>query len=405
MTPSPSEIIELAAGLRGRGGAGFPTATKLASVRRAAAPRTVVANGEEGEPGSLKDRWLLRERPELVLEGLRLAAVAIEADRSVVYFSDQAAEQSVIRLAPPTVEIIRVAPRYVAGEETSIVRVLDGGPALPLAKPPRPYEQGVLVLNVESLARLARRAAGESDPPLLATLTGGGRPATLHEVHPGTTLRALTEAHTPDPVRGVLAGGLFGGFLTTLDVEVSHDGLAAAGSALGCGAFRVLGPDDCPVAVAAAALDYLAGQSAQQCGACIRGTDALSATVAALRAGTATAADLDLLATRASRLPGRGACGLPDAAARLATSLLTVFPAVVRRHLIPGCEACRLPVDLHATSTSAPPQPARRLDQHTTSTSAPPQPARHLDQHTTPTSPPPRPARDLDQHAIEGVRA
>ncbi|WP_433364164.1 NADH-ubiquinone oxidoreductase-F iron-sulfur binding region domain-containing protein [Actinoplanes sp. CA-142083] len=343
---NPAKIIELAAGLRGRGGAGFPTASKLTAVRAVPTTRVAVANGEEGEPGSMKDRWLLRERPELVLEGLRLAAIAIAADRSVVYLSDPAAEVSVRAVAPPEVEIIRVAPRYVAGEETSIVRVLDGGPALPMAKPPRPYEQGVLVLNVESLARLARRVAGEAEPPLLATLTGAGRPATLHEVRPGTTLRALVEAHFSGPVQAVLAGGLFGGFRTALDVEVSHEGL---GSALGCGAFRVLGPDDCPVAVAAAALDYLAGQSARQCGACIRGTDALAATVAGLRAGTVTAADLELLATRAARLPGRGACGLPDAAARLASSLLSVFPAAVRRHLVPGCAACRVPVDLNAT--------------------------------------------------------
>jgi hypothetical protein len=74
----------------------------------------------------------------------------------------------------------------------------------------------------------------------------------------------------------------------------------------------------------------------------------LRTTVAGLRAGTATPADVDLLATRAGRLPGRGACGLPDAAARLAVSLLTVFPAVVRRHLGHACDACRVPVDLHA---------------------------------------------------------
>src|SRR6516164_9200613 len=158
-------------GLRGRGGAAFPFAVKARAVRRVARwtqPPVVVANGEEGEPASVKDRWLLRNRPHLVLDGLRLAAAAVGAGQAYVYVSDPGAAQSVSaaladaraagRLSLP-VRVTVVEPGYVAGEETAAVRAINGGPAKPTDKPPRPFEEGVaglptLVSNVETLANL-----------------------------------------------------------------------------------------------------------------------------------------------------------------------------------------------------------------------------------------------------------
>src|ERR1700722_4851969 len=142
-------------GLLGRGGAGFPLAVKIRAVRdnrRIAGGAVVVANGEEGEPASIKDRWLVRNRPHLVLDGLRLAATIVAADRAYVYVSDpesaHSVEAALNELGPDafggvTVDLTTVQPGYVAGEETAAVRVLNGGPAQPTDKPPPPFEGGV----------------------------------------------------------------------------------------------------------------------------------------------------------------------------------------------------------------------------------------------------------------------
>src|SRR4051794_6087922 len=154
------------AGLRGHGGAAFPTGVKLRTVADREGPRYLIANGEEGEPASIKDRWLLRFRPHLVLDGVLCAAEAIEAEKAYVYVSDAGAADSVTAAiaelggdAAVPLELVVVEPGYVAGEETSAVRFIMGGPAKPLDKPPRPFEAGVegrptLVANVETLANL-----------------------------------------------------------------------------------------------------------------------------------------------------------------------------------------------------------------------------------------------------------
>ncbi len=155
-------------GLLGRGGAAFPLAVKLRTVRdagRTGRETVVVANGEEGEPASVKDRWLLRHRPHLVVDGVRLAAQIVAAGRAFVYVSDPDAARAIeaaVDETPadgPAITVVSVAAGYVAGEETAAVRAINGGPAKPTDKPPRPFEHGVdgcptLVSNVETLANL-----------------------------------------------------------------------------------------------------------------------------------------------------------------------------------------------------------------------------------------------------------
>lgn len=212
-----------ASGLVGRGGAAFPLAVKLRTVRDngrliTAAP-VVIANGEEGEPASVKDRWLLRNRPHLVLDGLRLAAAVVAADRAYVYVSDPESAHSVESALGEldsdtlgaTVHVLTVPPGYVAGEETAAVRVINGGPAKPTDKPPRPFEAGVdelptLVSNVETLANLpylqgngsaAFRSQGTSlsTGTFLATITGGGKPPVLYELPHGLAFTELLALH------------------------------------------------------------------------------------------------------------------------------------------------------------------------------------------------------------------
>ena len=299
-------------GLLGRGGAAFPLAVKLRAVRdngrliAGAGGTVVVANGEEGEPASIKDRWLLRNRPHMVLDGLRLAAAIVEANRAYVYVSDHGigsqrrsrAERTRLptRSAGSPSTCWMVQPGYVAGEETAAVRSLNGGPAKPTDKPPRPFEEGVgglptLVSNVETLANLpylqrhgsaAFRSQGTSLSPgtFLATITGAGRPPVLYELPHGLPFTELLALHgvSPGDVRGALMGGYFAGFLNqrVLQTTLDHETFRALGSGLGCGAISVL-TDDCPVAVAASVLAYFDRENAGQCGSCFNGTAAMAA--------------------------------------------------------------------------------------------------------------------------------
>jgi NADH:ubiquinone oxidoreductase subunit F (NADH-binding) len=360
-------------GLVGRGGAAFPLAVKLRTVRdnarliADAGGPVVVANGEEGEPASIKDRWLLRNRPHLVLDGLRLAAAIVAADRAYVYVSDQESAHSVEtaldELDPDTqgvtVHVLTVQAGYVAGEETAAVRVINGGPAKPTDKPPRPFEAGVddrptLVSNVETLANLpylqchgsaAFRSEGTSLSPgtFLATITGAGRPPVLYELPHGLPFTELLALHgvSPDDVRGALMGGYFAGLLNraVLETSLDHETMRRLGSGLGCGAISVI-TDDCPVAVAASVLAYFDRENAGQCGSCFNGTAAMAAAAGALRDGAATKEDVDRLRRWSVLLRGRGACATLDAATNVAASLLDQFPDEVTAHLGGSCQDC-----------------------------------------------------------------
>jgi NADH:ubiquinone oxidoreductase subunit F (NADH-binding) len=360
-------------GLLGRGGAGFPLAVKVRAVRdngHVAGGAVVVANGEEGEPASIKDRWLLRHRPHLILDGLRLAAAMVAANRTYVYVSDpesaSSVEAALAELEPDTlggiaVEVWNVEPGYIAGEETAAVRAINGGPVKPTDKPPRPFQEGVgglptLVSNVETLANLphlqnhgsaAFRSLGTSLSPgsFLVTVTGAGRAPGLYEVPHGLPFTELLALHdvSPEHVRGALLGGYFAGLLdrSVLDATLDHETLRGLGSGLGNGAIAVL-TDDCPVAVAAAVLAYFDRENAGQCGSCFNGTAAMAAVGAALRDGVATDEDVARLRRWSVVLRGRGACATLDAATNIAASLLDKFPEHVHSHLDNGCRTCQV---------------------------------------------------------------
>jgi NADH:ubiquinone oxidoreductase subunit F (NADH-binding) len=359
-------------GLLGRGGAAFPLGTKLRTVRdagRRGSDTVVVANGEEGEPASIKDRWLLRNRPHLVLDGLRLATAMVGARRAYVYVSDAASAAAVAAalgeidadvFGQTVVDVVTVEPTYVAGEETAAVRRINGGPAKPTDKPPRPFEEGVLglptmVSNVETLANLpylhehgaqAFRAVGTPMSPgtFLATITGAGRPAALYEIPHGAPFSELLSVHgvPAEQVRGALMGGYFAGLLNTdvLAATLDHETIRRLGSGLGCGAISLL-TDDCPVAVAASVMSYFDRENAGQCGSCFNGTAAMAAVASALRDGVATEEDLARLERWSVVLRGRGACGTLDGATNVAASLLRQFPQLVAQHLTNDCASCR----------------------------------------------------------------
>jgi NADH:ubiquinone oxidoreductase subunit F (NADH-binding) len=357
-----------AAGLTGRGGAGFPTARKLRAVAAGRRRPVVVANGMESEPDSRKDQTLLARVPHLVLDGALLAARALGArdvhlclpdSRPHLHQSLQQALAERRAAAPDRVRItVHALPhRYVSSEATSLVHWLNGGPAVPLSAPPRTHEKGVagrptLVQNVETLAHLALiarygpdwfRAAGTADATgtTLITLAGAVHHPGVYEIEPGTPIRTVLDraGGLTGPVQALLVGGYAGTWLPlhqTLDLPFSRSGLAPAGAAPGAGVIKALPLDACGLAETARMLRHLAAGSADQCGPCRFGLPAVADDLTALADGRPDPGLPDRLERRIGLLPDRGGCRLPDGGARLAASALRVFVADVERHLRRG---------------------------------------------------------------------
>jgi NADH:ubiquinone oxidoreductase subunit F (NADH-binding) len=369
-------LIDLVAraGLRGRGGAAFPTATKLAAVERnAASPPVVVVNGAEGEPASAKDRWCLESSPHLVLDGALLAAQAIGATDVFVCIRQAAATASVsvanaitereeVDLLPAQVHLVSTPNSYLAGEETALIRFLNGGPAKPTFVPPRPFERGVgrrptLVQNVETLAHLALiarhgpdwfRRAGTSEEPgtALVTLSGDVIDPGVYEIGFGGLLADLLAAAggATGPVRAVLLGGYFGSWIDTdvaRNVLLHEEHLRPLGGGLGSGVVFVLPDSSCGVAETARVISYLADEAAGQCGPCTNGLNAVASAIFDMARGTADATIEDSLERWGAIVPDRGACHHPNGAIRFVLSALSVFAEEFDDHRRHGpCASC-----------------------------------------------------------------
>lgn len=351
-----------AAGLRGRGGAGFPTAVKLRAVVAARGRRrpVVVANGCEGEPASHKDAALLNCAPHLVLDGIALTAQAIGAGAAFLCVhagspdTEPLREQAAARRDRVPVRIEEVPARYVASEASALAQHLSGGPAVPTAVPPRAAERGVggaptLVDNVETLAHLALIARHGADwfrtvgspelPGTLLVTTGGAlrRPGVV-EVAAGAPVRAVLDmAGGPaEPIQALLCGGYSGTWtgLDVLDVPLAPGPLRAAGAALGVPSLLALPSRACGLTQAAHLLRYLAAESAGQCGPCTFGLPTLAEDLTAIAAGSPDAPTAHArLIRRLDLVAGRGACAHPDGAARLTRSALHVFARDLHQHL------------------------------------------------------------------------
>jgi NADH:ubiquinone oxidoreductase subunit F (NADH-binding) len=362
-----------AAGLRGRGGAAFPTAVKLRAVAQRRGRRAVVVNGAEGEPMSAKDRVLLELAPHLVLDGALLAADAVGAGEIVVAVkcSAWAVHEALIRAlaerrdaAPIRVE--RVAHAYVASEESALLHGLNGGPAKPTLAPPRPHECGLggrptLVSNVETLAHVAliarhgaawfRELGTEAHAgSALLTLAGAVARPGVQEVALGTPIGQAIAAGSPTaPARAVLVGGYYGSWLTgeaAATTGLDDASLCARGARLGAGVIVALPEDACAVAEVARVVDWLADESAGQCGPCVHGLDAIAGALAAIADGVADGEATRRLERWCGQVEGRGACHHPNGVAGFVRSALRVFATELEEHRRHGpCDACvRRPV-------------------------------------------------------------
>ncbi len=349
---------ELAAsGLTGRGGAGFPVAAKVGAVAARRGRPVVVVNAAEGEPLSGKDKVLLRHLPHLVVDGgVALAHELGARDVFIVHSAADRREGVALRAALAEraerrvdrsfrISAVDLPEGFVSGQETAIVRYLNGGPAAPTFTPPRPFESGVgkrptLVQNAETAAHVALiarhgadwfREAGTSTEPGTALFTVSGsvaRPG-VYELPLGTALSSLVGAAggaTARP-RAFLIGGYAGTWLDAVvaaGLRLDEASLRACGGTLGVGAVAVLPQGACGLCETARVARYLAGQSAGQCGPCVHGLHAVaSALERPLRSGPG--ADRAALSRWLGQVGGRGACRHPDGTARFVASALRVF--------------------------------------------------------------------------------
>jgi NADH:ubiquinone oxidoreductase subunit F (NADH-binding) len=362
-----------AAGLRGRGGAAFPTAVKLRAVAGARGRRALVINGAEGEPMSAKDRLLLDLAPHLVLDGALLVADAVGAREVLIAVKRSSSARAALSRAVAErrdagrVRLERVPDVYVAGEETALLHSLNGGAATPTLVPPRPHERGLrgrptLVSNVETVAHVAliarhgaawfRELGTERHPgSTLVTLAGAVARPGLHEVALGTPIAELITAGGPSPVpvRAVLVGGYHGSWLTGDELAstgLDEDSMRAHGAALGAGIVVALHEGACAAAEVARAVRWLAAESSGQCGPCVHGLAAIAGALSSIVAGVAPHDVMARLQRWCHQVEGRGACHHPDGAARFVRSALRVFAADLEDHRRNGpCEACdRRPV-------------------------------------------------------------
>jgi NADH:ubiquinone oxidoreductase subunit F (NADH-binding) len=380
---SPDEVIAevRAAGLRGRGGAGFPTADKWESVRGSGGPtRYVVCNGAEGEPGTFKDRYILRRNPYLVLEGTAIAAHAVGASRAfVVVKSRYGPEIARLRgalaelveadlLGSVPVQLVLGPDEYLFGEEKAALEVIEGSEPLPRIFPP--YQLGVFakrdsrnptaVNNVETLAHVPNilcngaavfRTSGTDASPgsTVFTVSGDVRRPGVYELPFGLPMRALLDLVAGGPADGrrfkAVVPGASAGLLTEdrLDTTLDFDAMRDAGSGLGSAGFVVYDDSACIVAATLTFARFLAIESCGQCPACKHGTEEIAETLERLERGLGTEGDLDTVRKKVGTVTGGRRCALPLGAEALVGSALEAFGDEFAAHV---GRPCPLPRDL-----------------------------------------------------------
>ncbi|MGH3640258.1 MAG: NADH-ubiquinone oxidoreductase-F iron-sulfur binding region domain-containing protein [Mycobacterium sp.] len=372
-----------AAGLTGRGGAAFPTGRKIASVT--GRKPVVIGNGAEGEPLSRKDAMLVARAPHLILEGLQLAAAAVHADKVYLYLPNHVApaaryaidERAAAGLDGHRVTVVEAPDTFVAGEESAVVRRIEGGRAIPRDRTVPTSTSGVrgrptLVNNVETLAHIALiarygpgwfRSVGEPGEPgtMLVTLSGLLPRRHVLEVPIGTLLTEVLARGGLDDLRNVgavLLGGYHGTWLPTAALpgaRLSRASLAPRGASPGAGIVHALPSDQCGLARTADIVAYLAEQGAQQCGPCRNGLPRLAQLFDDLAYARVVDRSLDEVHRLLDVVNGRGSCRHPDGTVRLAHSALATFAVDIAHHRAGRCTAALVAAH-DAERTDRPPQ-------------------------------------------------
>jgi NADH-quinone oxidoreductase subunit F len=379
---APEEVIKAVsdAGLRGRGGAGFPTGKKWQFTREAPEePRYLVLNGGEDEPGSKKDRVLLENLPHLVLEGTILAVYAIGASKAYLYINalyDVAIKSINDALAEAKsagywgdnvlgsnfsldIEVIPAPHNYVAGEDTAVLEVIEGKKPWPRQKPPFPVTVGLFgkptaVNNVETLANVAPivlngadwyRKFGTAVSPgtMIFSLNDDVNRPGVYELPFGTPLRYLIEEcgggiKGGKKIKAIMPAAPSSAFLPLdkIDTPMDHNSMRDAGAALGCGVVKLVSEDSCIVEELVKVADFFAAESCGQCPACRMETNTLAMMIKKVQAGQGGQPILDQFSKILAFNKGKGFCNLIAMPGPPIESALKLFPADFQAHLSTG---------------------------------------------------------------------
>lgn len=369
---NPAAVIATikAAGLRGLGGSGFPTARKWAMI--AAQPehgeRYLICNGNEDEPGTFKDRLLLEESPHQIIEGALITALACGINHIIFYINPhlkRATETLAAAIAQwrqhdylqqcnqtlgTTMELTLLASpgHYIAGEETAAIEVVEGNFPFPRGKPPYPAIAGVhhrptLVNNIETLANVAHiirngaawfQQLGNADNSgtKLYCVSGDVVNAGVYELPMGTTLKTLIYQHAGGMgddrnLKAVFTGGPSNSILTAseIDITLDFDSMKQHQAALGTGAMIVIADGNPIIPYVSKYLEFFAKASCGQCPPCTSGTREMAQLSRKIAAGEGRPQDLDLLVSLSEMLPGSGRCHLIDGAITVLKSSLRHF--------------------------------------------------------------------------------
>lgn len=392
MTPDAviAEIKE--SGLRGRGGAGFPTGTKWSFIdQKSTRPRYLVVNADESEPGTCKDIPLMLTTPHFLVEGAIIAAYAIRARHAFIYLRGEVVP--VLRRLRAAVDeayaagflgtdilgsgydldlIVHAgAGAYICGEETALLDSLEGRRGQPRLRPPFPavaglYASPTVVNNVESIASVPpilvngvdwfRSMGSEKSPGFtLYSLSGHVTRPGQYEAPLGITLRELLDyadgVRAGHELKFWTPGGSSTPLLTAehLDVPLDYEGVAAAGSMLGTKALQIFDDTTCVVRAVRRWTQFYAHESCGKCTPCREGTYWLSQIYERLETGRGTGEDLGKLLDISDAILGKSFCALGDGAASPIQSSLKYFRAEYEAHLAGGC-----PFDPYASMLTAP---------------------------------------------------
>jgi NADH:ubiquinone oxidoreductase subunit F (NADH-binding) len=380
----PAEVISevTKARLRGRGGGGFPTGIKWASVARDACPtKYVVCNGAEGEPGTFKDRYLLRKNPYQMLEGLAIAAYAVGARRAYVclkksFVREIARVRCALQemsaagfLGDVTIDVVLGPEDYLFGEEKAMLEVIEGGLAMPREADLPPHVHGLFVVrpdqsnptvvnNVETLSNIPHilrqgaewfRSLGTWDTPGTMVFTISGDLATpgVFELPMGTPLDELVFEHGGGMRAGRTLKAVLSGVSnaviqpSALHTRMDFGSMQAIGSGLGSGGFVVFDDAACMVRVAYRLSEFLYNESCGQCTPCKFGTNQATHHMRQLVEGSGGPSDRILVLEGAAMAPYANRCYLPVEHSVLVPSLVRAFEAEFQQHFNRGCKSCR----------------------------------------------------------------
>ncbi|MEK6601266.1 MAG: NADH-ubiquinone oxidoreductase-F iron-sulfur binding region domain-containing protein [Candidatus Binatota bacterium] len=367
-------------GLRGRGGAGFPTGKKWGLTGESVEqPHYVVLNGGEDEPGSKKDRLLMENLPHLVIEGVILASYAVGASDAYLYVNKEykAANDSMTQALAEAKEagycgqkilggdfsldirFVAAPPNYVAGEDSAALEVIEEKKPLPRQKPPFPATAGLFgkptaVNNVEALANVPPiiakgakwyRTFGTPESPgtMIFSLNDEVNHPGIYELPFGSSLRSLIEecgggVKGGKAIKAIMPGGPSSAYLPSdkIDVPLDHNSVSAAGSSIGCGVVHVVTEGICIVEETLRIADFFAAESCGQCPACRMETNMLAAMLKKVQQGQGGAPLLEQFSKVISFNKGKGFCSLINMPGPPIESALSLFRADFEYHLANG---------------------------------------------------------------------